>query len=129
MSKRGNGSSKQELENCAKEIIQNKKIIDIKSDRYKVESQSQDDKFYDVSFGESGWKCSCRYHIHGKRKCKHIYAIQEIFYSQRKLADKICKVEIDEPDVICRYCDSTDCTRRGSRINKRHTVPLYECKS
>ena len=129
MSKRGNGSPKQELENRAKEIIQNKNILDIGSDRYKVESQSVDNAFYEVTFGENGWKCTCPYHIYGIRKCKHIYAMYFTLYNQSKLADEISEVMITEPDVMCRFCNGTDYIKRGIRQNKNYTVQIYGCKS
>ena len=69
------GSSQQVLDARGKEIVRSGTILDIGSARCKVSSQSVADAFYDVSFGPDGWRCTCPYHLHGNRRCKHIRAV------------------------------------------------------
>ena len=99
-------------------------ILDIGSARYKVSSQSVADAFYDVSFGPDGWRCTCPYHLHGNRRCKHIRAVYGTIMCERRLADEGHEgIAVTEPLVTWRFCHSTDCTERGMRNNKNGTVP------
>ena len=118
------------LEARGREIAQNGIILDIGSGRYRVSSQSVADAFYDVSFGPDGWRCTCRYHLYGKRRCKHIRAVCSIVMDTGRLADEVRKeVAVTEPCVTCTFCQGTDCIKRGVRRNKSCTVPRYKCNS
>ena len=130
MARRRRGSSQQVLEARGREIAQNGIILDIGSGRYRVSSQSVADAFYDVSFGPDGWRCTCRYHLYGKRRCKHIRAVCSIVMDTGRLADEGHKeVAVTEPCVTCTFCQGTDCIKRGVRRNKSGTVPRYKCNS
>ena len=128
MAKRRRGSTQQALDARGEDIARDGAILDIGSNRYLVSSQSVVHAFYDVGFGPDGWRCSCPYHLHGSRRCKHIRAVASIVMSERKLADEGReKVLIGEPCVACRFCTSTDCTERGTRANKSGVVSRYKC--
>ena len=128
MARRRGGSSQQVLDARGKEIVRSGTILDIGSARYKVSSQSVADAFYDVSFGPDGWRCTCPYHLHGNRRCKHIRAVYGTIMCERRLADEGHEgMAVTEPLVTCRFCHSTDCTERGMRNNKNGTVPRYRC--
>ncbi len=127
---RRRGSSQQVLEARSKEIVQSATILDLGSFRYKVSSQSVADTFYDISFGPDGWRCTCPYHLYGKRRCKHIRAVCSIVMDTGRLADEVRKeVAVTEPCVTCTFCQGTDCIKRGVRRNKNGTVPRYKCNS
>ena len=116
------------LEARGKEIVQSGTILDLGSFQYKVSSQSVADAFYDVSFGPDGWRCTCPYHLHGERRCKHIRAVCSIVMDTGRLADEGRKgMTVTEPCVTCTFCQGTDCTKRGTRKNKNGTVPRYRC--
>ena len=128
MARRHGGSSQQVLDARGKEIVRSGTILDIGSAKYKVSSQSVADAFYDVSFGPDGWRCTCQYHLHGARRCKHIRAVYGTIMCERRLADERREgMAVAEPRVTCRFCHSTDCTRRGTRKNKNGTVFRYGC--
>ena len=128
MARHRGGSSQQVLDARGKEIVRSGTILDIGSARYKVSSQSVADAFYDVSFGPDGWRCTCPYHLHGNRRCKHIRAVYGTIMCERRLADEGHEgMAVTEPLVTCRFCHSTDCTERGMRNNKNGTVPRYRC--
>ena len=128
MARRRRGSSQQVLESRGREIVQNGTVLDIGSNRYRVSSQSVADAFYDVSFGPDGWGCTCPYHLHGERRCKHIRAVCSIVMDTGRLAGEGRKgLTIAEPCVTCTFCQGTDCTKRGVRKNTNCTVPRYRC--
>ena len=128
MARRRGGSSQQALDARGKEIVRSGTILYIGSARHKVSSQSVADAFYDVSFGPDGWRCTCPYHLHGNRRCKHIRAVYGTIMCERRLAGEGHEgMAVTEPPVACRFCHSTDCTERGMRNNKNGTVPRYRC--
>ena len=127
MKRRKNSSSKQALENRGKEIALNHAMLDLGHNRYKVLSQSKIGKYYDVLFNSGGWECTCPYHIHGKRQCKHIMAVRYVNDSKKPI-DKKRNVKITVPDVQCPDCHSTDFIKRGKRDNKIVSVQRYYCK-
>ena len=96
---------------------------------YRVPSQSVAGAFYGVSFGESGWSCTCRYHLAGSRRCKHIRAVAGLVMKERKVIDEErSAVVIDGGSAVtCRFCRSPDCRWRERRTNRRGTTDRYWC--
>ena len=72
--KRGGGSTRPDLEARAQDILENGIILDLGSNRFRVSSQSQKNRFYDVGFLDV-CKCSFPYNIHGHGYCKHAIAV------------------------------------------------------
>ena len=115
----------------AKEVLADCIMLDLKEGRYKVESQSQKDKFYDVTTLEGKWGCTCKYHISGrKRHCKHIVAVQMVIMrSEAEKQDKQAKkMVISKPKEFCPHCKKkAKCWSRGNRKNQHIEPPRRTC--
>ena len=108
--------------------------------------------YYGVTLEENGWKCTCRYHTHGGRKCKHIRAVSGLVMREQGLIedgikgmlitalrpqrpgladwlieDGIKGMLIKEPEPTCRFCLGTACDPCGTRRNKSGKVHRYRC--
>ena len=122
---RRNGSSKEKLDARSKEIVQDGIILDTGSGRYMVTSQSKQDSYYEVTVMDNCWRCTCSYHIHGNRKCKHIGAVQSIVEHIRK--PKHDTMNVDDPAVMCVSCRGENCRHRETRQLKNGTSERYVC--
>ena len=116
------------LEKRACQIIQSGSVLDLKHNRFKVPSQSETDKYYDVSFLDS-WKCTCAYHINGHGDCKHIIAVQIILSKINETEPEPEPVEIEIPDPMCPKCNSDNCVFYETRAGKHTESTRYRCKA
>ena len=123
---RRKGSSQKDIDERGKSIIQGGVVLDLGHGRYKVSSQSVADAFYDVTVTDNCWRCTCAYHIHGNRRCKHISAVQDIVENIRKAPGNTHIIE--DPGVVCVSCESPDCRYRETRHNKRTISERYVCR-
>ena len=91
----------------------------IAPDHYLVKSQSADHTYEVRDFGR-GWMCSCPDHLHTISVCKHIQAVQ--FKGGER--------HIIQPheNARCKFCDSDDTIRKGTKKLKRGDVPKYRCR-
>ena len=124
---RRKGSSQKDIDERGKSIIQGGVVLDLGHGRYKVSSQSVADAFYDVTVTDNCWRCTCAYHIHGNRRCKHISAVRDIVENIREAPGGTHIIE--DPGVACVSCDSRDCRYRETRHNKRTVSERYVCRN
>ena len=91
---------------------------------YKVSSQSGNGK-YDVLSTERGWTCSCPDHRFRQVCCKHIHAVE----ISRKMREAVQEsVTIREVDLDrCRFCDSLNIARKGTKKLKKGTFQNFQC--
>ena len=101
-----------------------RQIMRIDDHSYKVKSQSSD-ILYDITQTEIGWKCTCPDHVTRGVKCKHIHAVEFVFY----LKDQVKKNIVIEHIVLsnCIYCHSTNLKKNGIRHNTSGDVQRFEC--
>ena len=91
----------------------------IASDHYLVRSQSTDRTYEVRNFGRD-WMCSCPDHLHTGAHCKHIQAVE--------FQDSTRTVIKPRDDATCKFCDSDDVIRKGTKTLKRGDVPRYRCR-
>lgn len=90
--------------------------------KYKVQSQSNPNKFYDVVKNDNQYYCTCNHHRTTKRHCIHILAVK----FQNSLKES--KETILQESVKCDKCGSTNTVKNGVRKNKSGVVNRYLCK-
>ena len=113
-----NGSPRCNLEKKAQQIIIYGVILDLGHGRFKVSSQSQNQKFYDVCFLDD-WSCTYPYHINRHTNCKHIIAIQCLVMKVPYIVP--VDIELKAPVILCpnKRCGSSDCSFYMSRPRKK----------
>jgi len=91
--------------------------------RYKVQSQSNPQKYYDVVKNENQYYCTCEHHKQTKRHCIHILAVK----FQNTLKDT--KETVLNDNVKCVKCGSNNTVKNGTRKNKSGIINRYLCKN
>lgn len=127
MAKKSVGSQRTVLEQRAEDIVANNRILDIKNNRYKVESQSEIGKYYDVNFLDD-WSCTCPYNSKRHTDCKHIIAVQMVVMKVDPLVPTYFTISKPVPTCPIEGCRSTDCKFYDSRPRKLGGVSdRYKC--
>jgi transposase-like protein len=101
--------------------------IQIKDNIYNIRSQSSN-RFYTVIEDNEGWSCSCPDHTYRNTLCKHIRAI----LIWRGLKEKLQDSTIETPRLDathCKYCESVEVIKNGTRRNKYGIKNRYLCKT
>lgn len=101
-------------------------ILDLGSGRYRVSSQSRPDSYYEVTVMDNCWKCTCPYHTHGNRRCKHVCAVQGLVERVRRAGRDT--VVIGDPGVVCVKCGGADGRHRETRNRKNGVSERYVCR-
>jgi len=98
----------------------------LNANHYRVNSQSRQNRSYDVSMTESGWICECPDAYYRRVQCKHIFAV--LFSLEIRREVEVCKIE---PVIInsCIYCNSFAITKFGIRHNKHSDIQKFMCKT
>ena len=117
MAKRSRGTPRAVLERRAAGILANNLILDLKNNRYRVESQSKPGAYYDVCFLDD-WSCACPYHITRHADCKHIIAVQMLVMRTEPLAPADFTIGRPEPRCTNKECGSANCRFYESRPRK-----------
>jgi transposase-like protein/predicted RNA-binding Zn-ribbon protein involved in translation (DUF1610 family) len=111
--------------------------------RYRVKSQTGEDKWYDVikQYGrnlgghqEGEWTCSCADFTYRRIVCKHIYAVLFKTRLRKKIVQPQPVVEQSSLPTLshslkCPKCDSSRIIRKGIRRAKYNIIQRYKCKS
>ena len=98
------------------------------SDKFKVRSQSDPDKFYTVSKTENGLKCQCKDHMCRKSDCKHIKIVLEIIKNNKCRRDNTFRIIERSLIKVCKFCDSGNIIKKGFKNNKSGKIQLFKCK-
>lgn len=127
MAGRDRGSARAVPERRAGEIAAGGLVLDLKNGRYRVESQSEPGKYYDVNLLDD-WTCTCPYHVKRRTDCKHIIAVQMMVMGVEPLApaDFVMK----KPGIRCtnKECGSTGCEFYQERERKMGGASVrYRC--
>lgn len=125
---RSRGSAREDLDARSREIIRTGVILDLGSGRYMVSSQSKPGSYYEVTVTDNCWRCTCPYHVHGNRRCKHVGAVQPL--AERVRRPERGTVKVCDPGVRCVSCeDGGDCRYRETRPRKNGVSVRYECRA
>lgn len=109
--------------------------------QYRVKSQSDDSKWYDIvkKYGhnlgghqEGKWICTCPDFQSRHLTCKHVYAVLEWKKSRKKV---ICQdvvlpiIQSSVESLECKKCKSQEIVKDGKRYNKRGLTQKYLCRN
>ena len=89
---------------------------------YLVNSQSKDNKQYDVISTERGWECSCYDYKFRRNSCKHVHSIILSQSIKKQVKKNITIKEINTS--CCKFCNSDNITLKGKNKGKQQ----YKCK-
>jgi len=107
------------------DIVKNGSVMQIDTSRFRVCSQSDPSRWYEVNWQRNRWKCACADYAKRRTKCKHIHAVnyylavKDIVLLARRTYSNICC-------PMCNYGD--DIIKKGVRYNRNGPVQLYLCK-
>ena len=119
--------TREELDARGKDIVQKGVILDLGSGRYMASSCSKPGLYYEVTVTDNCWRCTCPYHVHGNRHCKHIGAVQPLVERIHKSERDV--VSICDSEVRCVSCGGDNCKHRETRRRKMGVSERYECKA
>lgn len=98
---------------------------------YRVRSQSDENKVYEIFRTNWGWACTCPDHIRRRVTCKHIWAVEfsrKMRYAVKLSAAKSVTIK-QEPANQCKFCGSARVVKHGiKKLKKRGNVPRLLCK-
>ena len=94
--------------------------------KYRVRSQHDPNKWYNVLSTGNGLTCDCPDHVFSHSDCKHIHVIKTRIM-QGNFSKKF-KIMKRDNFKVCKYCDSGNITKRGIRKNKNGNIQKYQCK-
>src|SRR3990167_9769636 len=97
------------------------------SDKFKVRSQTNPEKFYIVSKTDNGLVCECLDHITRKADCKHIKIVLELIMKNKCYHNNTFRIMERAKLELCKYCDSGRITKKGTRKNKNGTIQIFKC--
>ena len=83
--------------------------------------------YYEVTVTDNCWRCTCPYHVHGNRRCRHIGAVQPLVERIRR--SERDAVSICDPGAVCVSCGGDDCRHRETRRRKWGVSERYECRT
>jgi transposase-like protein len=101
---------------------------------YAIPSQSNPKKAYMVFETKGRWFCSCPDRRFRKIKCKHIFLFQMWSEMKQALLDH-SEVEtpqeiiMEEGAISCKYCNSMEIVKNGSRKTKAGKKTRYLCRN
>ena len=102
-------------------------MFEIDVDKFKVKSMSVLDKYYVVSRTGNGLVCECPDHQDRKSDCKHIKSILTIIKQNRGYPNNEFKIMERAKIQLCKFCDSGNIIKKGTRKNKSNNVQIYKC--
>ena len=82
---------------------------------YKVKSQSNNGKEYDVNLIGETWICSCPDFAYRNEKCKHIFAVEFGLKLKQQVREQIVIAPVNISD--CIFCQ---------KINRRGHIACYK---
>ena len=95
---------------------------------FKIRSQTNPDKFYEVKETDSGLVCNCLDHETRKADCKHIHVVLELIKQKKCYANQSVKILERSRLKLCKFCDSGNIIKKGFKKNKSGNVQLFKCK-
>ena len=82
------------------------------SDKFRVRSQTNPEKFYIISKTDNGLVCECPDHITRKADCKHIKIVLELIMKNKCYHNNTFRIMERASLQLCKYCDSGRITKK-----------------
>ena len=95
---------------------------------FKIRSQTDPEKHYEVKDTGNGLTCSCPDHFKRNADCKHIHTTLELIKQKKCYANEPVKILERSKIQVCKFCDSGNVTKKGLKKNKNGTLQMYRCK-
>jgi transposase-like protein len=105
--------------------------------RYRVKSQSAEEKWYDVvkEYGhnrgghqDGEWTCTCADYLYRNTTCKHIYAVSISKELRKRIVTEDIHPSLVPVSIECLRCKSILLLKDGKRHNKSGLIQKYLCK-
>lgn len=109
----------------------------LKNGVHAIPSQSDPKKNYLVYQHRGKWYCSCPDRLFNREKCKHIFLFQ-IWSEMKQTLLQHTEPEPPTPvpipmetgdAILCKYCNSTEIVKNGTRKTKMGRKTRYLCKN
>jgi putative transposase len=100
-------------------------ISRIDEHRYRVKSQSDNVKEYEIISSELGWQCSCPDFVYRHVKCKHVFAVEFSLELRKKVA--VTRIEPFPNTTDCIFCHSARIVKFGILHNEYGHIQKYRC--
>ena len=94
---------------------------------FKIRSQTDPDKHYEVKQDGNKLVCSCPDHFKRNADCKHIHTALEMIKKKRCYANEPVRILERSKVPVCKHCDSGRIKKAGVRKNKKGTTQRYAC--
>jgi putative transposase len=113
-------------------LLAHGKVDKISDFAYRVWSQTEEGKHYIVIREGLKWKCECSDFLFNQVVCKHIHAVEQYRLNEQavslseKEGENLC--EIEETQLVCKFCGSQNTIKRGFRNTERGKVQRFFCK-
>ena len=94
---------------------------------FKIRSQTDPSKHYEVKQDGDKLVCSCPDHFKRNADCKHIHTALEMIKKKRCYANEPVRILERSKIPVCKHCDSGRIKKAGVRKNKKGTIQRYAC--
>ena len=94
---------------------------------FKIRSQTDPSKHYEVKQDGDKLVCSCPDHFKRNADCKHIHTALEMIKKKRCYANEPVRILERSKLQICKFCDSGNIKKWGTRKNKKGVSQLFKC--
>lgn len=106
-------------------LVKGDNVRTINQSRFMVRSQSDFEKWYEVTWNKDHWRCNCEDFLKRGTRCKHIYAV---FY-YLLLREITIGVKDAESKPFCNTCGSSEfLVKAGFRYNRSGPRQRFYCK-
>lgn len=106
-------------------LVKGNSIKLISRSQFLVRSQSNPQKWYEVTWQRDHWRCECEDYLKRNVRCKHVYGIQ-YFLAIRDITQG---VQDSKNEFACKICGSDkSLVKYGPRHNQSGTVQKFYCK-
>lgn len=96
---------------------------------YKVNSQTNPNRHYDVIGTKSGWICSCPDSVYRGVHCKHSHAIRISRSMKEAVRGVVPETAAKRASLVrCKRCRSENVVRDGVRRHRWGPVQQYKCE-
>ncbi len=100
----------------------------INHDSFKVRSQTNPENHYIVSKTDNGLVCECPDHETRNADCKHIKIVLDVIRRNGCYRNNTFRIMERAKLRLCKYCDSGNITKKGTRKTKKGDVQIFKCK-
>lgn len=96
------------------------------SDKFRVRSQTNPEKFYIITRTGNGLVCECLDHITRKADCKHIKIVLELIMKNKCYHNNTFRIMERASLELCKFCDSGRITKK---VQERTRTVMFRFSS